>query len=235
MTATMLLIRGAFADGSAWNKVIAPLGCEGVAARAVANPLRRLSADRDCDAHIAAQMPGDVVLVRHSYGGAAVTHADSCAPNVKALVFVGAFGLAHYESAQTSGGGYSGLKLSATLQPWTYPGSDPPEFTIRTDNYRRIFAADVTNGEAAFGVATQRPGAAVALVEPLAIESTWCHVPSRSVYGTKDHSINPVYLRETAKKINAFARKLAGDSHSIAISRADEVAALIVDTVRAVS
>jgi pimeloyl-ACP methyl ester carboxylesterase len=235
MPATVLLIHGAFADGSAWNKVIARLQREGVAARALANPLRGLTADGDYVASIAAQTPGDVVLVGHSYGGAVATHAGSTAPNVKALVFVAAFGLDRGESAQAATSAYPDPELSAALQPWIYPGSDLPEFTIQTDKYRRVFAADVSDEEAALGAATQRPAAAVALGEPLTVEPAWQRVPTWWVYGTEDHSINPDYLRDTAKKIGAKTAELAGGSHSIAISRADEVAAVILDAVRTVS
>jgi pimeloyl-ACP methyl ester carboxylesterase len=235
MTATVLLIHGAFADGSAWNKVLAGLQQEGIKARAVANPLRGLTVDGDYVASLAAQIPGDVVLVGHSYGGAVATYAGSTAPNVKALVFVAAFGLDRGESAQAATVNYPDPELSAALQPWTYPGSDLPEFTIQTDKYRRVFAADVSDEEADSGAATQRPAAAVALGEPLAVEPAWKHLPSWWVYGTDDHSINPDYQRDTAKKINATVVELPGGSHSIAISRAGEVAAVIVEAVRAVS
>jgi pimeloyl-ACP methyl ester carboxylesterase len=81
MTATVLLIHGAFADGSAWNKVLAGLQQEGIEARAVANPLRGLTADGDYVASVAAQTEGDVVLVGHSYGGAVATCCDGIGAN----------------------------------------------------------------------------------------------------------------------------------------------------------
>jgi pimeloyl-ACP methyl ester carboxylesterase len=235
MATTVLLIHGAFADGSAWNNVIARLRHEGVDARAVANPLRGLTADGDYVASIVAQTDGDVVLVGHSYGGAVATYAGSDAPNAKALVFVAAFALGKGESAQSATSGYPDPELSSALQPWTYPGSELPEFTIQADRYRHVFAADVTDQEAAFGVLTQRPASAVALGEPLPVEPAWRRVPSWFVYGTADNSINPDYQRDTAKKIGATTVELSGGSHSIAISRPDEVAAVILDAVRSIS
>jgi pimeloyl-ACP methyl ester carboxylesterase len=231
----VLLIHGAFADGSAWNKVINRLQHHGVAAHAVANPLRGLTADGDYVASIIAQTDDDVVLVGHSYGGAVATYAGSEAPNVKALVFVSAFGLDKGESAQSATSGYADPGLGRALQPWTYPGSDLPEFTIRAESYRHAFAADVSEQEADLGARTQRPVAAAALGEPLSVEPAWRRVPSWSVFGTADNAINPHYLRDTAKKIGSTTVELPGGSHSIAISRPEEVAAVILDAIRTVS
>jgi pimeloyl-ACP methyl ester carboxylesterase len=235
MSTTVLLVHGAFADGSAWNGVIAELRRQGIAARAVANPLRGLTADGEYVAGVVAQTDGDVVLAGHSYGGAVATYAGSSATNVKALVFVGAFGLDKGEAAQTATSGYPESELASALRPWTYPGSDLPEFTIDVDRYHSVFAADVPAADAALRALTQRPAAAVGLGEPLAVEPAWRRVPSWWVFGTADHAINPDYQRDTAKKIGATTTELEGGSHSIAVSRSAEVAAVISDAVRAVS
>ena len=235
MTATVLLIHGAFADGSAWNKVIARLQRDGIPARAVANPLRGLTTDGEYVAGVVAQTDGDVVLVGHSYGGAVATYAGSTAPTVKALVLVGAFGLDKGETAQTATSGFPDPELASALQPWTYPGSDLPELTIQLDKYHQVFAADVSAEEAAVRAVTQRPAAAIALGEPLTVEPAWRRVPTWWAVGTEDHAINPDYQRETAKKIGATLVEIPGGSHSIAISRPDEVTAAIADAVRSVS
>ena len=235
MTATVLLVHGAFADGSSWNRVIARLQQEGISARAVANPLRGLTVDGEYVASAAAQTEGDVVLVGHSYGGAVATYAGSVAPNAKALVFVAAFGLDQGENAQNSGSAYPAPPLTSALQPWTYPGSDLPEFTIQVEKYQEVFAADVDDAEAAIGALTQRPAAALGLGEPLAVSPAWRKIPSWWVFGTADNAINPDYQRDTAKQIGASIVELEGGSHSIAVSRADEVAAVIIDAVRSVS
>jgi pimeloyl-ACP methyl ester carboxylesterase len=235
MTATVLLIHGAFADGSSWNNVISQPQHAGITARAVANPLRGLSADGDYVAGVLAQTEGDVIVAGHSYGGAVATYAASAAPNVKGLVFVGVFAPGHGESAQTATAGYPEPELLSALQTWTYPGIDLPELTIRTDRYHQVFAADVSAEEAAAGAATQRPVAAAALGEPLSVEPAWARIPSWWVYGTEDHGISPDYQRDTAKKIGATTTERAGGSHSIAVSRADEVARVIIDAVHAVS
>lgn len=234
MSPTVLLVHGAFADGSSWNRVIAGLHAAGITARALANPLRGLTADGEYIASVIAQTPGDAVLVGHSYGGAVATYAGSDAANVKALVLVGAFGLDRGQNAQSAADSYPEPALVSALQPWTYPGSELPEFTIQTDKYQHVFAADVADDEAALGALTQRPAAALALGEPLNVEPTWRRVPTWWVLGTADNAINPDYQRDTAKKIGATTVEIEGGSHSIAVSRADEVTAAILDAVRSI-
>ena len=167
---TVVLIHGAFADGSSWNNVITHLQQEGIRARTEPNPLRGLTADGEYIASVLAQTKDDVVLVGHSYGGAVATYAASAAANVKALVLVGAFGLDQGESAQTSTSSYPEPELISALRPWNYPGSDLPEFTIDAGRYRSVFAGDLPEDPAALGAVNQRPGAALALGEPLAVE-----------------------------------------------------------------
>ncbi|GLY28843.1 alpha/beta hydrolase [Kineosporia sp. NBRC 101731] len=231
MSATVLLVHGAFADGSSWNRVIDRLHREGVAARAIANPLRGLTSDGEYVAGAIAQTDGDVVLVGHSYGGAVATYAGSSAPNVKAFVLVGAFGLDQGESAQSATAEYPDPALLSALQPWTYPGSDIPEVTIQVDRYPDVFGADLPEGEAALGALNQRPVAAQALGEPLAVAPTWRNVPTWWVFGSADHAIHPDFQRETAKKIGATVVELEGGSHAVAQSRADEVTAVILEAV----
>jgi len=235
MTATVLLIHGAFADGSSWNKVIARLKEAGIAARTVANPLRGLSVDGEYVASVVAQTEGDVVLVGHSYGGPVITYAGSAADNVKALVFVAAFGLDKGESAQDSGASFPEPELLSALQTWNFPGSDLPDLSIVQDKYRRVFAADVTDEEAASGATNQRPVSALGLGEPLAVEPAWKRVPTWWVIGSEDHAINPDYQRATAKKIGATVTELEGGSHSIAVSRSAEVATAIIEAVNSLS
>ncbi|MEU3461263.1 alpha/beta hydrolase [Streptomyces sp. NPDC006733] len=235
MTATVLLVHGAFADGSAWNKVIAHLHAAGITARAVPNPLRGLSADGQYVASSAAQTETDVVLVGHSYGGPVITYAGSSADNVKALVLVAAFGLDKDENAQDAPSAYPASELAGALQPWSYPGSDLPEFTIQADRYRSVFAADVSDDQAAAGAANQRPAAAIAFGEPLAVEPAWKRLPTWWVIPGADNAINPDYQKATAERIGATATVLEGGSHSIAVSRSREVADVIIEAVRSLS
>ena len=88
---TVVLVHGAFADGSSWNGVIRRLQARGVQVAAVANPLRGLSFDSAYLVGVLAEIPGPVVAVGHSYGGAVISNAATHAKNVVGLVFVAAF------------------------------------------------------------------------------------------------------------------------------------------------
>jgi pimeloyl-ACP methyl ester carboxylesterase len=88
---TVVLVHGAFADASSWNGVIKRLQAQGVPVTAPANPLRGVSTDSAYTAGLLEQIPGPVVAVGHSYGGAVITNAATKANNVLGLVYVAAF------------------------------------------------------------------------------------------------------------------------------------------------
>src|SRR5437660_12339518 len=91
---TIVLVHGAFADGSSWSKVIPILQRDGYTVIAVQNPLTSLAADVETTKRVADAPNGPVVLVGHSYGGAVITEAAAGSANVKALVYLAAFGAA---------------------------------------------------------------------------------------------------------------------------------------------
>src|SRR5690242_9872338 len=88
---TVVLVHGAFADGSSWTGVIERLQAAGVKVVAPANPLRGISHDSAYTASYINQIPGPVLAVGHSYGGAIISNAATNAKNVVGLVFVAAF------------------------------------------------------------------------------------------------------------------------------------------------
>jgi pimeloyl-ACP methyl ester carboxylesterase len=88
---TVVLVHGAFADASSWNDVIEGLQADGVRVTAPPNPLRGISIDAAYIASLLGQIPGPVLAVGHSYGGAVITNAASNAKNVVGLVYVAAF------------------------------------------------------------------------------------------------------------------------------------------------
>src|ERR671932_1388562 len=88
---TVVLVHGAFADSSSWTGVIERLQAAGVRVTAAANPLRGISVDSTYVASFIDQIPGPVLAVGHSYGGAVISNAASMAKNVVGLVFVAAF------------------------------------------------------------------------------------------------------------------------------------------------
>src|SRR6266700_969372 len=88
---SIVLVHGAWADGSSWSRVIALLQDQGYTVYAPANSLRGLASDSAYIADFLHAIPGPIVLVGHSYGGAVITNAATGNPNVKALVFIDAF------------------------------------------------------------------------------------------------------------------------------------------------
>ncbi|MDQ2589256.1 alpha/beta fold hydrolase [Saccharothrix yanglingensis] len=235
-TPTAILVHGAFADGSSWSHVIDRLRAEGVDAIAVSNPLRGLAHDGDYVAAVVGQVDGPVVLVGHSYGGPVITHAGAKAPNVKALVYVASFGIDTGESALGSVESFPPVELGTSLAPQQFPdgeGTDT-EFTIRRDAFPSVFAADLPAEFTATAAATQRPIAARALAEPLAVEPAWKTLPSWFAVATEDNAIHPDSQRAAAKRLGATTVEVRG-SHAIAVSRPDEVAALVLAAVRAVA
>ncbi len=88
---TVVLVHGAFADASSWDGVIPLLRAQGVPVIAPANPLRGISTDSAYTASLISQIPGPVIAVGHSYGGAVISNAASTATNVVGLVYVSAF------------------------------------------------------------------------------------------------------------------------------------------------
>ena len=114
----MLLVHGAFADGSMWSGVIAELQAAGIGVIAPANPLRSLGSDAGYIASVAGEIDGPVMLAGHSYGGAVITAAGSMAGNIIGLVYVTAFALDEGESAVDICGRFPGGQLVSAQSPW---------------------------------------------------------------------------------------------------------------------
>ncbi|QFZ19026.1 alpha/beta fold hydrolase [Saccharothrix syringae] len=231
---TVVLVHGAFADGSSWARVIDRLRAHGVDALAVSNPLRGLAHDGDYVASVVDQLDGPVVLVGHSYGGPVITHAATRAPNAKALVYVASFGIDKGESALGSVEGFPPVELNTSLVQHRFPdgqGTDV-ELTIRRDAFPGVFAADLPADFTATAAVSQRPVAARALTEPLSVEPAWRTLPSWFLVATADNAIHPDSQRAAAERLGATAVEVDG-SHAVAVSRPDEVADLILAAVRA--
>jgi pimeloyl-ACP methyl ester carboxylesterase len=233
---TVLLVHGAFADGSSWNAVSAELAARGLTVRALSNPLRGLAYDGDYVASVAQQVPGDVVLVGHSYGGPVITHAASKADNVKGLVYVAAFGIDKGESALGSVAAFPPAPLGEAVVPNDYPTSSGSavELTIDQGRFREIFAADLDEEFTEIAGRAQRPVAAAALNEELQVDPAWRTLPSWFVVATADNAIHPDAQRAAAKRLNAKTIEIQA-SHAIALSQPQPVADIIAEAVATVS
>ncbi len=147
---TIVFVHGAFADASGWTQEVVRLQRKGYDVIAPANPLRGLTYDADYIRSVLATLPGPVVLVGHSYGGAVITNAARGADNVAALVYVGAFVPDAGQTILTSYDpvAYPGSLLgpdTVTVRP-TYnpaaPGGQDADVYIRTESFRSVFAGD---------------------------------------------------------------------------------------------
>lgn len=230
---TVLLVHGAFADGSSWNLVIEQLQKAGVKAQAVANPLRGLQSDGDYVASIAKQIAGPVLLVGHSYGGPVITVAGSEAPNVKGLVYVASFGLDQGQSIQETVAGFKEPLLNTALQGMTFPNgpSEALEFYIQPDRYHEVFSADLPTTITDVLRNSQRPVVASAFGEKLQIEPAWKKLPSWFLIATQDNAINPDAQRAAAQRIHAKTTEIDA-SHAVALSRPQDVAGLILEALK---
>jgi pimeloyl-ACP methyl ester carboxylesterase len=194
---SIVLVHGAFADGSSWNKVIPILEAEGFAVTAVQNPLKSLADDVATTKRVIEDQEGDVVLVGHSYGGAVITEAAANNPKVKALVYVAAFAPDAGETLGGLGEKYPATPLATALAP------DSAGFLyIDRSKFHEVFAHDVPADTAALLAATQKPIAA-AIFGEAAKSTAWKTVPSWYVVSTQDKAINPNLERFMAKRMNA--------------------------------
>ncbi|MFF1798195.1 esterase/lipase family protein, partial [Kitasatospora sp. NPDC058263] len=137
MTPTVVLVHGAFGDAAAWIGVISELRSRGIPVIAPPNPLRGLASDAAYLTSVVSQIPGPVLLVGHSYGGALITVAGAAA-NVVGLVYIAAYVLHEGESLGDLERRFPDSSLAGNLKTWTYPLVDGD------------FAVEVTIDEAAF-------------------------------------------------------------------------------------
>ncbi len=224
---TVVLVHGAFADSSSWNGVIERLQTNGVQVVAAANPLRGISHDSAYVASVFEQIPGPVLAVGHSYGGAVISNAATGASNVVGLVYVAAFAPDEGEQLIEVTGASKDSVLGTMLVPRQYPtGSGAgTEFLIDPAKARDAFAADLTDAQAALIGVIQRPVADLAFGEPSGVPA-WKTLPSWAVVATDDKAAGTDVVRAHAERAGAEITEVEG-SHVIMISKPDVVAGVI--------
>jgi pimeloyl-ACP methyl ester carboxylesterase len=215
---TIVLVHGAFAESSSWNPVVAALQARGYDTLAVANPLRGLKSDADYVARVAASIPGDVVLVGHSYGGAVISGAAAAAKNVRALVFVAGYAPDAGESAVSISARFPEGTLGQALAPPLLQADGGKDLYILPARFHAQFAADVPKAEAAIMAATQRPVTEAALGEAAVGTPGWKTLPTWFIYGTRDLNI--------PASAHAFMARRAGARETIGVEGASHVVML---------
>jgi pimeloyl-ACP methyl ester carboxylesterase len=233
---TVVLVHGAFADASSWNGVIERLQAEGVRVTAPANPLRGISHDSAYIGSLLGQIPGPVIAVGHSYGGAVITNAASGADNVVGLVYVAAFAPDEGERLGEIEDGSRDSVLNASLMPLEYPTGEGEEtaveFAIDPEKLHDAFAADLPEEQTALIAATQRPVAESAFSEPNGVPA-WKKLPSWAVVSTGDKAAGTDVVRSMAERAGATITEAEG-SHVIMVSQPQVVAEVILTAVAAV-
>ena len=233
---TVVLVHGAYADGSSWSGVITRLQARGVPVIAPANPLRGIAFDSAYAASLFQQIEGPVVAVGHSYGGAVISNAAAEAKNVVGLVYVAAFAPDEGETLGAVEAGSKDSILNSALVPRQFPspgGGSATEFYINPAKAHEAFAGDLSDEQAGLIAAVQRPVAELAFSEPNG-PPAWRHLPAWAVVATGDKAAGTDVVRSMAERAGATITELDG-SHVIMVSQPDAVTAVILEAVAAVS
>jgi pimeloyl-ACP methyl ester carboxylesterase len=232
---TVVLAHGAFADGSSWNGVIERLQAEGIHVTAPAIPLRGISIDSAYIASFLEQIPGPVIAVGHSYGGAVISNAATNANNVVGLVYVCAFVPDEGEPLGAIASDSKDSVLSTAQVPLQYPTGEGEEtaveFAVDPAKFHDVFAADLPAEQAAVMAATQRPIAELAFSEPNG-EPAWKKLPSWAVVATGDKAAGTDIVRSMAKRAGATITEVEG-SHVIMVSQPQAVTDVILTALAA--
>ncbi|KPC53771.1 alpha/beta fold hydrolase [Amantichitinum ursilacus] len=226
-TPTVVIVHGAFADGSDWSRVIPYLQAKGIKVTAVQNSLDSLEGDVAAAQRAITNAPGRVVLVGHSWGGTVITQAGND-PKVAALVYVAAFAPDAGQSTADQGKQYpvpEGIKhLQADAAGY---------LSLSADGVASYFAQDLPRSRTDVMAATQGPIAAKAFGEKVTA-AAWSTRPNWYIVSSNDRMIQPELERDYAKKLNAKTTTLPS-SHVPQQSHPDEVAKVIIEAVEAVA
>jgi pimeloyl-ACP methyl ester carboxylesterase len=219
---TIVLVHGAWADGSSWNAVATALRGQGFPVLTPPNLLRRVGIDAPyISSFIAQRTNGPVVLVGHSYGGFVITNAAGQGDgDVRALVYVDAFVPDEGEVVfQILGGSGSALDVpdpTTVLDLAGYPGGPDGdvEAFLKPSTVHNAFAQDLPEADRWLIVESQRPITLSANTTP-SEHAGWKSLPSWAVIGTEDLVIPPAVQRSMAERAGATITEVAGSHVSM--------------------
>lgn len=219
----VVLIHGAFADGSSYAKIIPLLEAQGLHVVAVQNPLTSLADDVAAAKRAIALQDGPVLLVGHSWGGVVITEAGND-PKVAGLLYIAA-------AAPDAGQSFGEMAKAAPTPPGI--GEAKPDaagyLSLTEKGVTEYFAPDVSKAEAKVIFATQGPWNSKAVGDKVTT-AAWQTKPSWYIVASDDRMIDPTL----AKKIKATTLVLKS-SHVPMVSQPDKVAAFIIDAAKKVS
>ncbi|GHJ08692.1 alpha/beta hydrolase [Micromonospora humidisoli] len=218
----VVLVHGAFADGSGWRGVYDNLTSRGFRVTIVQNPLTSLEDDVAATVRVLDRQDGPTILVGHSWGGTVITEAG-VHPNVAGLVYVSAL---VPDAGETSAQQYEGF-------------APTPEFVIdvvqgygylNPDTFRAGFAADASDADAAFLRDSQVP-VNMAVFSAVVTNAAWRDKPSWAVIATEDKAFDQAMLQHMAKRINAEVTNVSA-SHALFATQPGVVSDVIVSAAR---
>jgi len=223
----IVLVHGAWADGSCWSGVIERLQAGGYTVTAPQFPESSLAADVARLRQVLDRQDGPVIVAGHSYGGQIMTALGTGAPNVAGLVYIAAFGLDEDESI-------GGLLAQGPPTPaLAHLDIDSHGFAwLPEDDFVKHFAADVDPARARVMHAVQQPLAASTLQDVMGVPA-WKSRPCWYLVASDDQAIPPDAERQFAKRMNATTVEVTS-GHLAMISHPDEVARLIETAAEAV-
>lgn len=213
----IVLVHGAFADGSGWRGVYDDLTARGYHVSIVQNPLTSFEDDVAATRRVLARQDGPSILVGHSYGGSVITEAGT-EPGVAGLVYVAAFAP---EIGQSTLDQYAEIPPPPNFQTDVQPDGF---IYLKTDTFVAGFAADA-GADAAFLRDSQVPVAMTTLKAKTTV-AAWRLKPSWYVVATEDGAIAPDLQRSTARRISAVTTEVAG-SHVVFLTQPKAVADVI--------
>ena len=214
----IVLVHGAFADGSGWQSAYDILVHDGYRVTLVQEPLTSLKEDVTATRRILDRQDGPAVLVAHSYGGTVITEAGTH-PKVAALVYIAAHAPDVGETEAGNGKKYPNSSRPLVKTPDNFLLLDPA-------NFPSDFAADLPPEQAEFMAHAQMPAAAGVFTTPVT-NPAWKTKPSWYMVAQADKVINPDLERMYAARAHSHKVEAQGASHAVYISHAKEVAALI--------
>ena len=226
MPVNIVLVHGAFADGSSWSSIIPALVVAGCHVTAVQNPMTSVAEDVATTKRVIEAQTGPTVVVGHSYGGCVITQAAQGAANVKTLVYLAAFAPDEGETNGEMLAQFGEPPVQKLLRP------DATGFVyIDRSEFHAAFCADLGEEEATIMAITQKPVAGGTFGEKCG-PPAWKEFPTFYQISENDQTLKPEMEEFLAKRMNATILRLSA-SHVAFRSHPQEVAEFILKAAQA--
>jgi pimeloyl-ACP methyl ester carboxylesterase len=220
MKPNIVLVHGAWADGSCWSEVVRQLQADGYHVISPQFPMSSLAADVARLREVLRFQTGPTLIVGHSYGGQIMTALATDAPNAVGLIYIAAFGLDEGESLGAL------LSQGPVTPALVHMFTDEQGYTwLSEDDFVNHFAADVEPDRARVLHAAQQALAAAAFNDVMGVPA-WKALPSWYLVASNDEAIPPDAERQFAARMNAVTVEIPS-SHVVMVSHPSDVASLI--------